>query len=170
MEELGKRHKENYFMNYCYAVLGMRNQDINCLYKSRVDKNWVPNENTIIFNPRAKRPKMTMHVVDYKTAQVYGPKKLELTDARLFEELCAMQLKHNDYIFATRSGGKPTLNHMNVKAMQMSLFGLGEGRIAKVLIKHCIDSGDHTRVSEISKARGTAMQTLYSHYNTYDQS
>lgn len=170
LKRLDQQHGAYYFLNHMYVHHALRNQDVNVLYKSRVDKDWVPTENTLIFNPKAKRPKMTMHVVHYKTASTYGPKVLELDDKRLWEELNSIGLKHNQYVFQTREGRKPTLNNMNVKSAAYSIDGMGEGRIAKILIKHLIDTGNHNRVAEISKSRGTALQTLYTHYNTYDHS
>jgi hypothetical protein len=170
LTKLDQTHGAYYFLNHMYCHHALRNQDVNVLYKTRVDKDWKPTENTLIMNPKAKKPKMVMHIVDYKTSGTYGPKLLELDHPRLFEELKSLQLKHNSYVFATREGRKPTLNNMNVKSAAYSIDKMGEGRIAKILIKHLIDTGDHNRVADISKSRGTALQTLYTHYNTYDHS
>lgn len=166
--ELDKMHGAQYFMNHMYCHHAMRNQDINCIYKNRLGRNEPVNENTLVFNPKAKKPKMTLHVVDYKTASTYGPKKIVLNDKRLFEELNSMGLSHNTYVFATKAGKKPTLNHMNLKAAKDSINGMGEGRIAKHVIKHLIDNDKHEEVTQISQSRGTAIQTLYTHYNNYD--
>jgi hypothetical protein len=57
---------------------------------------------------------------------------------------------------------------MNVRAMKESINKYGEGRIAKILVKHLIDTDNHEAVAELSKTRGTALSTLYTHYNNYD--
>ena len=168
MTELDKLSGAQYFMNYMYAKHGLRNQDINCVYRNRVGKGEKVTENTLTFNPKAKNPRMLLKIVDYKTANVYGPKEIEMKDPRLFAELKGMNLKNKQYIFGTQSGKKPTLNHMNVRAMKESINKYGEGRIAKILVKHLIDTDNHEAVAELSKTRGTALSTLYTHYNTYD--
>ena len=168
MSELDKLQGAQYFMNYMYAKHGLRNQDINCVYRTRLGKDEKVSENTIQFNPKAKNPRIVMKIVDYKTANVYGPKTIEIKDKRLFDELKGLNLKNKQYVFGTQAGKKPTLNHMNVRAMKDSINKYGEGRIAKILVKHLIDTDNHEAVAELSKTRGTALSTLYTHYNTYD--
>jgi hypothetical protein len=168
IEEMDKLHGSKYFLNHMFARHGLRVKDVNCVYRTRLKQDEIPTENTIIFNPSAKKPKMTMHVVDYKTAKTYGPKVLHLTDPRLFEELKSLNLKNNQYIFATKSMHKPSCNYMNVRSCAESINKYGEGKISKILVKHLIDSGQHDKVVELSKSRGTALSTLYSHYNVYD--
>jgi len=169
LEEVDKLHGAQYFLNHMFAHYGLRVKDINCQYRTRLKPGEIPpGENTIVFNPNAKNPKMTMYIVDYKTAKHYGTKVLNITDARLFDELKSMNMKNKQYLFATRSMGKPSCNYMNVRACADSVNKYGEGKIAKILIKHLIDTTQHDKVVELSKSRGTALSTLYSHYNVYD--
>ena len=166
LAKLDEMSGKKYFMNYMYCKHGLRNQDINMVFRKRLKGE--PTENTLVFNPLAKKPKMTMHIVDYKTAKTYGPKVITVTDKRLFEELKGMNMKNGQYVFATRDNCKPTLNYMNVRACKDSINNYGEGRIAKILVKHLLDNQRHDEVQELSRTRGTALQTLYTHYNTYD--
>jgi len=168
INEVQKMHGGQYFMNHMFSKYGLRVKDINCRYRNRMKEGELPTENTIIFNPKAKKPKMTMHIVDYKTAKHYGPKVIHMTDFRLFEELKSLNLKNKQYVFATKANNKPSCNYMNVRSCAESVNKYGEGKMAKILIKHLIDTGQHDKVVELSKTRGTAMSTLYSHYNVYD--
>jgi len=168
LNEVDKLHGGKYFMNYMFCHHGVRVKDINCMYRKRLKPDEVPTENTLVFNPHAKKPKMTMHIVDYKTAKHYGPKVIHMTDPRLYEELKSMRMKNKQYVFATRANTKPSCNYMNVRSCAESVNKYGEGKIAKILIKHLIDTGQHDKVVELSKSRGTAISTLYSHYNVYD--
>tara|TARA_R110000803_G_scaffold52584_5_gene108193 strand:- start:1859 stop:2731 length:873 start_codon:yes stop_codon:yes gene_type:complete len=166
--EVDKLHGSKYYMNHMFAHHGLRVKDVNCQYRRRLKPGEVLLENTIVFNPDAKNPKMTMHVVQYKTAKTYGTKVIHLSDNRLFQELRSLNLKNKQYIFATKSMHKPSCNYMNVKSCADSVNKYGEGKISKILVKHLIDTAQHDKVAELSKSRGTALSTLYSHYNVYD--
>ena len=166
--ELDKRHGANYFMNHMFCHHGLRVKDINCVYKRRLKKGEPLKENTLVFNPTSKKPKMTLHVVDYKTAKSYGPKSISMTDPRLYEELKGLNLQSNQYLFATKANNKPSNNYMNVRSCAESINKYGEGKIAKILIKNLLDTGQHDTLKELSKSRGTCLSTLYTHYNVYD--
>ena len=165
LDELDKLSGRDYIMNYFWVRHGLRNQDINLRLVSK--KPVTITENTLIFNPKLKKPKMIMHVVDYKTAATYGPKMIEITDARLASELKALDI-NNRHIFETRDGKKATMNYMNVLANKNSIKKYGEGRIAKILLKHLIDTQQYDKIEELSKVRGTALATIYTSYNIMD--
>ena len=165
LDELDKLSGRDYIMNYFWVRHGLRNQDINLRLVSK--KPATITENTLIFNPKLKKPKMIMHVVDYKTAATYGPKMIEITDARLASELKALDI-NNRHIFETRDGKKATMNYMNVLANKNSIKKYGEGRIAKILLKHLIDSQQYDKIDELSRVRGTALATIYTSYNIMD--
>lgn len=167
IDELNQLHGVSFYMNYLYARHGLRNQDINAVYLPRAVK-LPPLENTLVFNPNAKKPKAILHVVDYKTAGTYGPKKIVITDPRFIEELKSLDLKKGDFLFPTKDGKKSTMNYMNVIAGRESIRNYGEGRIAKILVKHLIDTSQYDKISELSKTRGTALSTLYTSYNVMD--
>ena len=165
LDELDKLSGRDYIMNYFWVRHGLRNQDINLRLVSK--KPVTITENTLIFNPKLKKPKMIMHVVDYKTAATYGPKMIEITDARLASELKALDI-NNRHIFETRDGKKATMNYMNVLANKNSIKKYGEGRIAKILLKHLIDTQQYDEIEKLSKVRGTALATIYTSYNIMD--
>jgi hypothetical protein len=168
LAEVDKLHGSQYYMNYMFSHHGLRVKDINCQYRNRLKAGETVTENTVVFNTDAKRAKITMIVVDYKTAKVYGPKVLHLTDSRLFDELKSLNLKNKQYVFSTKSVTKPSCNYMNVRSCAESVNKYGEGKISKILVRHLIDTGQHDKVAELSKTRGTALSTLYTHYNVYD--
>lgn len=167
LEKLNQLSGRDYIMNYMYVHHGLRNQDINVQYINRHQKK-TPTENTVTQDPKAKKPKTEFHIVDYKTAGTYGPKKITIRDKQLFDNINSLDLKNKDYVFALRDGTKPTLNYMNVLAKKNSINNYGEGRIAKILVKHLIDTKQFDKVEELSKQRGTAMSTLYTTYNIMD--
>lgn len=166
-QQLDKLEGRDFIMNYMYANHGVRNQDINMKYVARKPNKPV-SENTLYQNKNAKHPCTQMHIVDYKTASTYGPKTITVKDQRLFDEINKLGLKNNQYIFGCKDGSKPTLNYMNVLAKKKTINNYGEGRIAKILVKHYIDTKQFEKIEELSQARGTAMSTLYTTYNVMD--
>ena len=154
----------DYFMNYMYAHHGLRNRDINVRYRPNLSKA-TKNENIISFNPASKTKKITLYIVDYKTASTYGPKTIVIKDERLFDELKSLNMKNGDYVFKTISGAKPTINYMNVLSSKHSINNYGEGRIAKILVKHLLENKRYADLEELSKQRGTSLSTLYTVYN-----
>lgn len=157
-------HGRDYFMNYMYAKHGLRNRDINVRYRPSLSKA-TKNENLVVFNPKQKSNRVTLYITDYKTAGTYGPKTIVIRDNRLFEELKGMNMKNGDYVFKMHNGGKPTINYMNVLASKHSINNYGEGRIAKILVRHLLDNKRFSDLEELSQQRGTSLGTLYSVYN-----
>ena len=90
-----------------------------------------------------------------------------IKDQRFFDELSKLGLKNDQYLFAKQDGTKATVNCMNVLASRRSINQYGEGRIAKILIKHLLDAKQYDTIEQISKQRGTALSTIYSSYNLY---
>ena len=167
MEHVDGMTGRDYFLNYMFASHGVRNQDVNVKYVKSINaKN--KTENLISFNPKAKKPKVTVFITDYKTSGTYGPKSIEIKSQRLFDELKGLELKNNEYVFATKDGKKPTVNYMNLTAKRRSVNQYGEGRIAKILVRHLIDTKRFSELEKVSKHRGTALSTLYTSYNVLD--
>ena len=136
----------DYVMNYLWVKHGLRNKDINAVYKSRKPKTIT--ENTVVFNPKAKRPKVEYLIVDYKTANMRGDKAITITGRRFFDELRGPGLKNNQYVFATKDGSKAAVNYMNVLASKRSINQYGEGRKAKILVRHLLDTDQPVRLVE----------------------
>ncbi len=161
---LDTMHGRNYFMNYMYVNHGLRNRDITVRYRPNLSKA-TKNENLITFNPKAKNPKVTLYITDYKTASTYGPKTITIKNQRLVDELTSMNMKNGDYVFKQANGSKPTINYMNVLSSKHSINNYGEGRIAKILVKHLLDTKRFSDIEELSQQRGTSLSTLYTVYN-----
>jgi len=167
LKELDTKTGRDYYMNHMYVKHGVRNKDINVKIVHKTPKQ-DPTENTMVFNPKLKKPLIKLYIVDYKTANTYGDKYFEIKDKRLYDEIKSLSLKNNDYMFATRDGQKVNVNYMNVLATKNSLFKYGEGRIAKIYIKHLLNSEQYDKIDTLSKQRGTSLGTLYTSYNIMD--
>ena len=166
LAELDKLSGRYYVMNYLWVRHGLRNKDINAVFKSRKPKKIT--ENTVVFNPKAKKPKVSYYIVDYKTAGTYGDKTIVVKDQRFYDELVGLGLKPGQYIHSTQDGTKASVNYMNVMASKHSINQYGEGRIAKILIRHLIDTKQFDKIEKLSKQRGTQLSTIYTTYNLFD--
>ena len=140
--------------------------DVNVRYKSRMPKEI--SENILVFPRKGKCPTVKLVICDYKTADQYGIKKINIKNKRLFDELMSLNLKHDEFVFKTRDGKQASTNYMNVMAIKDSLHGYGEGKLAKTLVKHCIETKDFNRLEQVSRDRGTSLQTLITSYNVFD--
>ena len=168
LKELDVLQGRKYIMNYLYCRHGLRNKDINLRHFRTTRAGQESNENAIVYNPKAKKPKTMLYINEYKTQKNYGPKVITVQDPRFQAELNNLNLKNGAYLFALRDGTKPTDNYMNTRARKDSIKQYGEGRIAKILVKHLIENKQFHAIENLSKQRGTALGTLYTHYNIMD--
>lgn len=168
LKELDVLQGRRYIMNYLYCRHGLRNKDINLRHFRTPKAGQDCCENAIVFNPKAKNPKTTLYINEYKTLKNYGPKVIPIYDHRFQTELNNLNLKNGAYLFALKDGTKPTDNYMNTRARKDSIKQYGEGRIAKILVKHLIETKQFHKIEDLSKQRGTALGTLYTHYNVMD--
>jgi hypothetical protein len=166
LEELEKLSGRTHVMNYMWIKHGLQNQDINVVFKSRKPAEVA--ENTVVFNPRAKKPKATYYIVDYKTAGVHGDKAITITDRRFFDEMRGLGLKNNQCLHATQTGAKASVNYMNVLASKNSVNQHGETRTCKILVRHLLDTKQYDRIEKLSKQRGTQLSTMYTTHNLFD--
>ena len=156
-----------YLINFFFVYHGLRNKDINVKVFHKKPKEPVEG-NYLVWNPKAKKPKATMVITDYKTSKVYGDKEFVITDARFIQELAALNLKSGQPLITTRDGKQATNSYLGVLAARHSINRYGEGKIAKILVKHCIDTKQFDRVQQLSEQRGTSMGQLYTSYNVMD--
>lgn len=165
-EELDKMSGIQYLMNYFFVKHGLRNKDINmnCFHKK--PKNMTGNY--MVCNPKAKKPLVKLVINDYKTSKIYGQKTFQIRDKRFVEELNKLQLKHGQPLVTTRDGSKASDAYLGVLCARNSIRRYGEGKIAKILVKHCIDTKQFDKVQELSEQRGTSMGQLYTSYNILD--
>lgn len=164
LKELKPLTGKPFIMNYLFAHYGLRNNDINAIVTTTNPTTL--KENTFYINPSTTAKKIIFHIVDYKTASTYGPKKISITNKKLYDELLA--IGDGNYVFAKGTGEKPTIQYMNVLVSRLSIRNYGEGKIAKILVKNYIDKKQYDKLSQLSRTRGTALSTLSTNYNMYD--
>ena len=154
-----------YILNYLLITYGLRNKDINLLYVNKLpsDKN---DENYLVHTKNS----IKLDINDYKTDNTFGNKSITITDNKFKEELNKLNLKPNTYILPKKNGDKLKLNSFNDKVIALTIDGLGETKIFKILVKHLLDKKDFGKLEELVNTRGTSLATIMKSYNLYNNS
>ena len=154
-----------YILNYLLITYGLRNKDINLLYVNKLpsDKN---DENYLVHTKNS----IKLDINDYKTDNTFGNKSITITDNKFKEELNKLNLKPNTYILPKKNGDKLKLNSFNDKVIALTIDGLGETKIFKILVKHLLDKKDFGKLEELVNTRGTSLATIMNSYNLYNNS
>jgi hypothetical protein len=105
---------------------------------------------------------------DYKTDNTFGSKTIEIKDKKFKEELNKLNLKDNSYILPKRDGSKLKVNSFNDKVLSLTIDGLGETKIFKILVKHLLDKKDFNKLEDLVNSRGTSLSTIMKSYNVYN--
>lgn len=156
-----------YIFNYMHVMHGLRNRDLNAVIKYKKPKEIT--ENTIVFNPKQRKKELNFYIVDYKTSKTHGMKHITITDKNLLNEMKKLNKQDGAFLIPVKkSGQKSSDGYVNVLASQYTIHGLGEAKIAKILMRHYIDSKRFDQVHKLSEQRGTNLVTLYTSYNMYD--
>lgn len=155
-----------YIFNHMHVMHGLRNRDLNAIIKYKKPKTIT--ENTIIYNPRQRKKYIDFYIVDYKTHKTHGDKHIVINDKDFLNEMKQLNKADGSYLVSVKQGQKATDGYVNVLASKYSIKSLGEAKIAKILMKHFIDTKQFDKVHDLSEQRGTNLSTLYTTYNMYD--
>ena len=168
LNELDKLHGIEFIVNYLWIFHALRNADLNAVIKHNESDE---DDNLIIYDPKADTDNKQVKLIikKYKTAGVYGEKVIIIDNNRFFNELKSLERKDGEPLFKVRGNKRATNGSVNTYANKMSIKGLGETKITKIVIKHWIDNKEFGRIGQLSEDRGTSLSTLYTNYNLYDK-
>jgi hypothetical protein len=156
---------QKYIVNKLIELFGLRNLDM--LMEMVQFKRGVPlpnvNRNFMVIQSRD----IVLHIRKYKTAKTYGTKILRIVK----KEHPALVRCINDYYDA---GQRFLLSRKNGLEIQQSSLHRhvshltgdhGSGAIFKVVVDYHRENGGLNRLRELSKSRGTSLDTIVSSYN-----
>jgi len=164
-EKLNELVGIRYILNYLLITYGTRNKDLNLLYVNKLPSN-KEDENYLVQTKNS----IKLDINDYKTDNTFGNKSITITDKKFKEELNKLNLKDNTYILPKRDGSKLKVNSFNDKVLSLTIDGLGETKIFKILVKHLLDKKDFSKLEELVNSRGTSLSTIMKSYNVYNNS
>lgn len=164
-EKLNELVGIRYILNYLLITYGLRNKDINLLYVNKLPSN-KEDENYLVQTKNS----IKLDINDYKTDNTFGNKSITITDKKFKEQLNKLDLKDNTYILPKRDGSKLKVNSFNDKVLSLTIDGLGETKIFKILVKHLLDKKDFNKLEDLVNSRGTSLSTIMKSYNVYNNS
>lgn len=146
-----KKYKK-YIVNYLMFHYGVRNQDVNVEIKKSKPKLIIQDtKNYLIFKP--KEVKYIRH--DYKTVKAYGPQTIIIKDPVFMSAI--KEVGEGFLIDETKQLGN--------ELRKMLIFKLSESDIFKMLIDSAYKNKDTERINELSKTRGTDINTIKENYH-----
>ena len=163
IQKLNELNGIRYILNYLLITYGLRNKDLNLLYVNKLPENQ-KDENYLLHNNK----NIKLIINDYKTDKSFGSKSIEIKDKKFKEELNKMKIKDNTYILPKKNGDKLKLNSFNDKVISLTIDGLGETKIFKILVKHLLDTKNFNKLELLVNSRGTSLSTIMKSYNVYN--
>jgi hypothetical protein len=149
-----KKYREYVIMRLMTSCV-CRNMDLNAEIVNE-DEKQDENKNYVVIHKKNKKSKEN-HISfirnNYKTKKSFGSQTHVYFDDKLFDAVSKLEGK---YLI-------PEIHHKNIaRYIKKVSFGLGEGKIAKIILKNKNTLGE---ASSISKSRGTSLFNLQQHYN-----
>ena len=155
----------DYIINFILTKYCVRNIDLNCFITQ--DKTIMTrcgeSDKTNIFYISPTYVSWIRR--DYKTYETYGEKKIAIRSTAFRNALLNLLDDRPDgFLFGTPNGKVMSQPSISKYILDHSFQGLGEGRIAKVVLTYFAQKGDINSIRRISKSRGTNLETLIDYY------
>lgn len=152
-----------YLINYLMINHTLRNKDINLKFVKTLPEE--KTENYIYF----KGKNAVVYITDYKTESKYGDKVIKVDSPRFIRELKQMKLKDGDYLLSLKNGDKITSpTTFNDKMVKLTIDGLGQNKIAKIIIKNLLTNKSFSKLEQLSRDRGTSLEVMLKSYNLHN--
>jgi hypothetical protein len=164
-----------YFINYLIIYHGLRNKDMNMRFYEQEPRE-MPDHENIIYKTKNG---YILVISQYKTAKRYGIKHIEIRSRPFMNAMKNMNLNNAEYIFKLKmqpwnakkeanganTGGQISDSSMNVRAVELSINKLGEGRLFKVVVGHLLKQRTNEKLQQIAKDRGTSAGVISEVYD-----
>ena len=151
----------DYVINYLLLNHYVRNKDLDFIITLRKKDTTNKEKNYIWLDNRYKKAVYIRR--DYKTMDTYGEKQSIIKDDKFITALrrivAHQKYKENDGVFI------PNENALGYYIQKATFQELGEGNYLKIIINHHLKNENPHILKEISKERGTDIQTLISNYS-----
>jgi hypothetical protein len=151
----------DYIINYLLLNHYVRNKDLDFIITLRKKDTTDKQKNYIWLDNRYKKAVYIRR--DYKTADTYGEKQSVIKDEKFITALRRIvshqKHKENEGVFI------PNENALGYYIQKATFQELGEGNYLKIIINHHLQNENPHILKEISKERGTDIQTLISNYS-----
>lgn len=151
----------DYVINYLLLNHYVRNKDLDFIITLRKKDTTNKEKNYIWLDNRYRKAVYIRR--DYKTMDTYGEKQSIIKDDKFITALrrivAHQKYKENEGVFI------PNENALGYYIQKATFQELGEGNYLKIIINHHLKNENPHILKEISKERGTDIQTLISNYS-----
>ena len=164
-----KQDYVGYIINFLMLRFGLRNKDLNIVITNNQDVTYVSDKTKVNYLYITKKY-ITYIRNDYKTFSSYGKQKHKIEKA--FFTRAVKEVIGNEYekpLLQLRDGDAISEESL-AKVIQRNTYnGLGEGKYFKIQIQSLKKQGNIKRIRELSKSRGTDLETVFQEYDIDNQ-
>ena len=164
-----KQDYVGYIINFLMLRFGLRNKDLNIVITNNQDVTYVSDKTKVNYLYITKKY-ITYIRNDYKTFSSYGKQKHKIEKA--FFTRAVKEGIGNEYekpLLQLRDGDAISEESL-AKVIQRNTYnGLGEGKYFKIQIQSLKKQGNIKRIRELSKSRGTDLETVFQEYDIDNQ-
>ena len=164
-----KQDYVGYIINFLMLRFGLRNKDLNIVITNNQDVTYVSNKTKVNYLYITKKY-ITYIRNDYKTFSTYGKQKHKIEKS--FFTRAVKEVIGNEYekpLLQLKDGDAISEESL-AKVIQRNTYnGLGEGKYFKIQIQSLKNQGNIKRIRELSKSRGTDLETVFQEYDIDNQ-
>ncbi len=154
-----------YIVNFLMLRFGLRNKDLNLVITNNQDVNYVSDKSNINYLYVTKRYIVYIRN-DYKTHATYGKQKHKIEKSQFTRAVKAVL--GDDYekpLFQLADGDGVSEDSVSKIVQRFTYNNLGEGKYFKIQIQDLKKQANIRRIRELSKSRGTDLETLFQEYD-----
>lgn len=154
-----------YIINFLLLRFGVRNKDLNIVLTHNQDVTYVNDKSKINYIYITKTY-TTFVRNDYKTFSAYGKQKHKIIKASFTKAVKALIGDEYEKPLLQLSDGDGISEESLSKVIQRKTYNeLGEGKYFKIQIQDLKEQGNIKRIRELSKTRGTDLETIFQEYD-----
>lgn len=154
-----------YIVNFLMVRFGLRNKDLNLVITNNRDVTYVSDKSKVNYLYVTKKY-VTYIRNDYKTHSTYGKQKHKIEKSHFTRAVKAVIGDEYEKPLLKLQDGDGVSEESVSKIIQRYTYnGLGEGKYFKIQIQELKKQGNIRRIRELSKHRGTDLETLFQEYD-----
>jgi len=164
-----KQDYVGYIINFLMLRFGLRNKDLNLVITNNQDVTYVGDKTKVNYLYVTKKY-ITYIRNDYKTFSTYGKQKHKIEKSLFTRAVKAVIGDEYEKPLLQLADGDTISEESLAKVIQRKTYNeLGEGKYFKIQIQDLKKQGNIKRIRELSKSRGTDLETVFQEYDIDNQ-
>ena len=154
-----------YIVNFLMLRFGLRNKDLNLVITNNQDVTFVGDKSKVNYLYVTKKY-VVMVRNDYKTHGTYGKQKHKIEKSQFTRAVKAfLGDEYEKPLLQLPDGDGVSEDSVSKIIQRFTYNNLGEGKYFKIQIQDLKKQGNIRRIRELSKSRGTDLETLFQEYD-----